>query len=110
VQRRVVAQILPGREVGVQRALLEHHAHQRQRPPGFLRQVAAEHPDVARLGAVEPGDQREQRGLAGAVLAKQDGEGAGPHRDLDLRQDLAPGDPVGEAGDGEGGGIRGGHG
>ena len=76
VQRRVVEQAFPHRQVGVERRLLEHHAERRQRPPRVAPEVGAEDADRRLARRVEQARrQREERALAGAVRPEQ-------HREL----------------------------
>ncbi len=74
MQRGVIEQVLRHREVEIERARLEHHAEQPQRLARACADVMAEDADAPGLDAEQPGDQREQRALAGAVEAKQRGE------------------------------------
>src|SRR5690606_28794816 len=78
VQGRMVEQVLLQREVGIQRLRLEHDAEPLQRRARRAPHVMAENADLARDVVVEACDQREQRGLAGAVEAEQ-------HRERPLR-------------------------
>ena len=71
-------------EVGVEAAALEHHT---QLPQGRRRlppHVVAENADLAGDVVVEPGDQGEQRRLAGAVRPEQHHEGAARHGERDV--------------------------
>ena len=95
VQRGVIQQILHDREIEIERARLEHHAQQAQRLAGLARHAMAEHVDRAVSRVVEPRDQREQRGLAGAVQPEQRGEARLRHRQADVLQRLAR--PIGVA-------------
>jgi hypothetical protein len=72
-----VAQVLVDGEVEVEREPLEDHAHRRQRLAAAGLQVEAAHGDAARGRRKQPGDQRHQRRLAGAVGAEQRREPAG---------------------------------
>ena len=99
LQPRGVEQVLHDREIEVDGALLEHHAERGERLRGPPAHVGAEDPDAAAAVAVEPGDQVEQRGLAGAVLAEQHGEAAGRDRERDLVQHLARAEAVAQASD-----------
>ena len=73
LQREVAAH----REVEVERELLEHHADLRQRRAGLVTQVEAADLDASGIGREEPGDQLEERRLAGAVGPQQGHELAG---------------------------------
>ena len=90
VQRRVVGEVLRDRQVGVERPALEHHAHLGERRPGRAAQVVAEDLDAAGDVVVEPGDQREQRGLAGAVHPEQRHELARAPRSATRRRAPSP--------------------
>ena len=76
VQRAVIEQVLPQRQIEIERAALEHDAEPLQRRRGAAADVVAEDADLAGDVVVEPGDQREQRRLAGAVEAQQHDEAA----------------------------------
>ncbi len=109
VQRGVVEQVLAHREVEIQRRLLEHHPHACQRPARVAAQFRALDPDLALGAFVEPGDQREQRGLAGPVGAQQHLELAGAEAHRDLVQRALAAEAETKSGDLEGGGRVGGH-
>ena len=89
VQRGVIEQVLHHREIEVERARLEHDAHQPQRLARLAADVMAEDADVAGLDAEQPRDQREQRALAGAVQAEQRGEARRRHGEVDIDQGAA---------------------
>ena len=88
VQRGVIEQIVHDGDVEIERARLEHHAQQAQRLARLARHAMAEHVDRSVLRVVEPRDQREQRGLAGAVQAEQRGEARLRHGQADVLQCL----------------------
>ena len=68
-------QVLAHRQVRVERILLEHHRHVALRR-GLAHHVAAADGDAARVRRLEPGDQPQRRGLAGAGRPEQHHEGA----------------------------------
>ena len=61
-------------EIEVERARLEHHAERAQRRPRLAVDRDAKDTDRAVPRVEQPRDQREQRGLAGAVQTEQRGE------------------------------------
>ena len=71
----MVGEVLVDAEVEVERARLEDDAEPPQRLARRAADVVAEDADRAVARVVEMADQREQRRLAGAVEAEQDGEG-----------------------------------
>ena len=89
VQRGVIEQVLHHRQIEIERARLEHHAQQAQCPARLARHTMTQHLDRAVPRVVEPRDQREQRGLAGAVQAEQRGEARLRHGQADVLQRLA---------------------
>ena len=76
VQRAVIEQVLPQRQVEIQRPALKHDAEALQRCRGAAPDVVPENADLAGDVVVEAGDQREQRRLAGAVEAQEHDEAA----------------------------------
>src|SRR5690606_190665 len=88
VQRRVVAEILPQRQVAVERLALEDDPEPRQRLPRQATRIEARHLDPARGAVVEPGDEREERRLAGAVDAEQRRERTALDREAHVAQRL----------------------
>ena len=54
VQSSVVEQVLHHREIEIERAGLEHHAHEPKRFAGRLADIVAENPDVAGLDSEQP--------------------------------------------------------
>ena len=101
VQRRVVGEVLPEREVAVERPALEHHADAGERLAGLAARVETRDLDPAGGAVVEPGDEREERGLAGAVDAEEGGEGAARHGEAHVAERLEPPEPVAHACHGE---------
>ena len=89
VQRGVIEQVLHDRQVEIERARLEHHAQQAQCPARLARHTMTEHVDRSVSRVVEPRDQGEQRGLAGAVQTEQRGEARLRHGQADVLQRLA---------------------
>ena len=89
VQRGVIEQIVHDGDVEIERARLKHHAQQTQRPARLTRYAMTEHLDRSVPRVVEPRDQREQRGLAGAVQAEQRGKARLRHGQADVLQCLA---------------------
>ncbi len=93
-------QLLVGGEHGVDQALrpvrrlLRQHADARP----------ARQPDAAGIGMQLAGDQLEQGRLAGAVAPDQPGVMSVGQRERGALEQRAPGDPVGEIGDGQHGG------
>src|SRR5690606_37359085 len=65
---------------------LEHHTEPAQRRAGFAGDVMAENADMAVADRIEPGDEREQRGFAGAVEAQQYCERGGPDGKVHIPQ------------------------
>src|SRR6185312_10799203 len=88
-------------EIEVERRLLEHGADAGQRLRRLLLDLEAEDADRAAAVIVEPRDQREQRGLAGAVQPEQRHALAALDGERHLVQHLAAGESVAYAGDGE---------
>src|SRR4051794_38577039 len=84
VQRGVIKQILPDREVEIERAWLEHHAEQPERFARRNADVMAENADAPALNPEKPRDQREQCALAGAVKAKQRREARRRNGEVDV--------------------------
>ena len=90
-----------GRQHGVEQALrpvrrlLRHHAE-----AGIARQV-----DAAGFAVQLAGDDLQQGRLAGAVAPDQPGMMPGRQRQRGCVEEDAPGDPVGEVGDGQHGGA-----
>ena len=76
VQRAVIEQVLPQRQIEIQRPALKDDAEALQRRRGAAPDVVTEYADLAGDVVVEAGDQREQRRLAGAVEAQQHDEAA----------------------------------
>ncbi len=89
VQGALVEHVLLDREVGIERAALEHDAELGERRAAVARNVMAEDADRARPAGVEMGDDREQRALACAVEAEQHGEGRGLDREAYVIERLA---------------------
>ena len=88
MQRGVVQQVLQHREIEVEGARLEHDPEQPQRFAGRTRDIVAEDADVPGLDAEQPGDQREQRALAGAVQSQKRREappGAEPEKSMSMQ-------------------------
>src|SRR3546814_1691359 len=76
MQRGMICKVLIDAEIEIERAGLEHDPKPAK---GFARlpvDVVAEDTDCAMASIVEMADQREKRGLAGAVEAEQDSEAA----------------------------------
>ena len=85
VQRRVVAHVLAGRQVGVDRRPLGHVAHavaQRRRTGG-----KAQHLQRARRDPRDADDAAHQRGLAAAARPEQAGHLPCGHREREAAQD-----------------------
>jgi hypothetical protein len=92
-----VQEVLHDRDVEIDGALLEHHAELGEGAARVLSHLRAEDADAAGTIAVQPGDQVEQRGLAGAVLAEQHGEAAGRDHEAHAIQRLALAETVRQA-------------
>jgi len=75
----MVGEVLVHRQVEIHGARLENDAETPQRLAGVPADIVAEHADTPGARVVEPGDEGEQRGLAGPVQAKQHGETALRH-------------------------------
>ena len=75
VQRRVIQQVLPDRNIDIERTGLKHDAELAQGRARLASDFVAENADLARSYRVEPRDQREHRRLAGAVQSQQHGKG-----------------------------------
>ena len=97
-----IEQVLHDRQFEIDGALLEHHPEPAQRLRGPVADLDAEDPDGAGAVVVEPGDQAEQRGLAGAVLAEQHREAAGRDLETDVVQGATLAEAVAQALDFEG--------
>src|SRR5215213_6053434 len=80
VQCGVVAEILQGRKIKVERALLKNHAEQPQRGAWLSFDVVAANADPPRLDRKKAGHEREQRAFARAIEPKQRHEAAGLRR------------------------------
>src|SRR6476646_3667293 len=87
-KRREVAQILLHRKIEVEGRLLEHDAERLERPASQLRGRTANDLDASGRSVEKPGDQREQRGLAGAVRAEQRRHPAGKYLEADIIEGL----------------------
>ena len=74
MQCGVIHQVLPHRNVDVERARLKDDAELAQGRAGFVRDIVAENADLARSDRIEARDQRKQRRLSGAVQSQQHGE------------------------------------
>src|SRR6185312_15608656 len=86
VQGSMVEQVLLDREIEVECARLEHHAHHSQRCARFAADVVAENADLSCLDSEQARHEREQRALARAVKAEQGGEACRRHRKADVYQ------------------------
>ena len=87
VQRRVVEQVLPHRQVGIERAAAGTPRRCRRAPRPARAGGRRRRRDRARCCALKSRvDQREQRGLAGAVRAEQHRELARHDREADVAQ------------------------
>ena len=75
----VVGEVLAHRQVGVERAGLEHDAELGERQRRRAVEIVPEDADAPLRLRVEPGDEREQGGLAGAVGPEQRHEAALRH-------------------------------
>ena len=84
--------------VGEQRAVLEQHAHALAQREQFLarhrRDFVAEYTHAAALGVGLPGDEPQQRGLAGARRAHERGDAAPARGDIQAVENRAPADGV----------------
>ena len=77
VQCAVIGKILRDAEVGIERALLKHHAEPRESRAALTGDVAPENAHHARSADVKMCDHREQRALAGAIQAQKYSEAGG---------------------------------
>src|SRR5688572_1358707 len=84
----MVGEVLVDAQIEVERARLEDDAETPERLAGRAADVMAENADRPVPGVVEMADQREQRRLARAVEAEQDGEGRRGDREGDIAQRL----------------------
>src|SRR4051812_33752988 len=89
VQGGVILQVLRDREIEVEGTRLEHHAHSTQRLAGITPDVITEHGDLSVLYAEQPGDEGEQRALAGAVEPEQRRKTCRRHGETDIVQCFA---------------------
>jgi len=91
-RQAVVARGQPKRlahgEERVEDQLLRHHAERAPRGTVVGDDVVAHHPDRTGARPVQPGDDRDQRGLAGAVRAEQPEELALGDLERDAAQGL----------------------
>ncbi len=88
VQGGVIQQVVDDRQIEVERARLEHHAQAAQRFARLARDAMTQHVDRSLLRVVKPCDEREQRGLAGAIQAQQRSEARLRHGEADILQRL----------------------
>ena len=104
-ERREIAQILLDREIEIERRLLEHDAERAERLRTPFGGRLAANLDTA-FGRVEqPGDEREQRRLAGAVRPEQRRDLAGIDLEAHIVERLLGPVPIGDVLDGEDGGA-----
>ncbi len=84
--------------VGEQRAVLEQHAHAPAQREQFLaghwRHFFAKDPHAAAFGVRLPGDEPQQRGLAGARGTHERGDAATARGDVEPVENCAPADGV----------------
>ena len=85
-ERGMVFQVLLDRDIGIQRARLEHHAELAQRRACLTSDIVTEDPDLARPDRIEPRYQGKQRRLSGTVHAQQHHERRRPNRQADIVQ------------------------
>src|SRR5262249_5076504 len=83
-KRGEIAQILSHREVEIEGRLLEHNAKRRKRLAAPFNRRPADDLDPPGGGIKQPGDEREQRCLAGAVRAKQRRHLPGKYLEADI--------------------------
>ena len=86
VQCGVVAEILQGRKVEVERAFLKDHAKQAQRGARLSFNIATKNADTSRLDSKKASHEREQRALTRAIKPKQRHEGAVLHRKRNMAE------------------------
>ena len=86
MQRTMVIELLAHRQGTVEGLALEHRAHSRQGLPRMSPQVMATNLNPPGARAVQPGDQVEKGGFAGAINAQQGGETASRDREGDRVQ------------------------
>src|ERR1043166_9450314 len=88
VQGRVEHQVLRDREIEIEGAGLEHDAEYAQCSAGLGTHVVTENADRAVAGGKQARDEREQRGLAGAIEPEQHGKARRGDRKRDLVERL----------------------
>src|SRR6185437_2041434 len=89
MQGAVIGEVLRDAEIGIEGALLEHDAEQRQRGAAVGRDVATENSHISRSTHIKMRDHREQRALARAVQAQQHSKTGW----RDIETDFVQGDP-----------------
>ena len=97
VQGRVIDHVLQDSEVEIESARLKDDADPAQGLARRLGEVAAEDRDAPVARREEPGDEREERALAGPVETEQHHELAGRNRQADIVERLARAIAVAEA-------------
>ena len=86
MQCGVIHQVLPHRDVDIERAGLKDDAELAQGRTRLAPDIVAEDADLTRSYRIETRDQREQRRLAGAVQSQQHGKGRLPDGQADIVQ------------------------
>jgi hypothetical protein len=90
VGRVYPAQVVPPRQIRVERRTLDQRTDPRQHPCGPVRHRLAEHPVLARRGPDQPEQHPDRGGLAGAVRAEESVHRATRDRQVDgFHRDLA---------------------
>jgi len=89
VQRCMIGEVLRDRQIKVERARLEYDAEQTQRRTRLAPHIMTKDADASGADRIEPGDQREQRALAGAIQPKQRDEAPGRDRERHIVERLA---------------------
>ena len=89
VQGGVIQQVLPHRQIEVERARLEHDPEPPQRFARCCADVVAENADAAALNSEQPRHQREQRALAGTVEPEQGRETRRCYAEVDVDEGVA---------------------
>jgi hypothetical protein len=94
VQRSMIGEILAQTQVEIERSALEHHAELGQGDRGGALEIVPEDANAAAAARIKARDDREERGLAGAVRSKESDEAALRHRQGYVGKRLARAEPV----------------
>src|SRR5260370_23132636 len=92
----MVEQVLVDREVEIQGRLLEHDSHLSQALQHPLADIHPKNADRALALSIEPGGEREERRLPGAVQPEEHGKITGCDRERDVLQYPPRAEPVPE--------------